>query len=127
MSAAGSDLYELLGGAEGIDAAVTDFYGRVLNDPLLRPFFEDVDVSKLQRMQHEYFSQALGGPVEYTGMDLERVHRGRGITTEHLSRFTGHLVETLVARGVSPEDADRVIARVFLMADDVVGGSAEAG
>lgn len=127
MSAAGSDLYELMGGEEGVAAAVTDFYGRVLGDPFLRPFFENVDVAKLQHMQHEYFVQALGGPAEYTGMDLEAVHRGRGITTEHLSRFTDHLVETLLGRGLSRDDADRVVHRVFLMADDIVGGDVEAG
>jgi hemoglobin len=127
MSTDGSDLYVLMGGAEGVDAAIGQFYERVMADPVLRPFFDGVAVDKLAAMQHEYFVQALGGPAVYSGGQLSEVHRGRGITTEHLSRFTDHLVDTLVARGLDLDDVHRIVDKIFLVADDVVGGDTEAG
>jgi hemoglobin len=119
--------YDQLGGAAGVDAMVGDFYRRIFADPMLRPFFESTDRDKLFRMQHEFFGAALGGPVTYSGTSLSEAHAGRGIEPRHLARFTEHLVATLRDRGLSAEDADGVVARIAMHADDIVGGGGEDG
>lgn len=120
-------LYDRLGGAEIIDGAITEFYSRVLNDPGLAPFFDGVDLDKLGRMQTEFFTVALGGPGSYAGMSLAEAHRGRGIEPHHIADFTGHLLETLLGRGMSPEVVDEVVARITVQAQEVLDSAGESG
>jgi len=120
-------LYERVGGAEAVDAMVGAFYRRVFADPDLRPFFESVDKDKLERMQRELFTAALGGPPATSPMHLRDAHAGRGIEPRHLGLFTEHLVETLRDLELPQDEADAVVARIALYSDDVLGGGGEDG
>jgi truncated hemoglobin YjbI len=56
-------LYQRLGGEAGVKKLLVAFYGNVLADPTLKPFFVDVSMDKLLRMQEEFFGAALDGDV----------------------------------------------------------------
>jgi hemoglobin len=122
-------LYERAGGEPGISKLVEDFYQRVLGDPVLAPFFVHVPMDKLRRMQVEFFASALGGPLGYSGQPLAHVHQGRGITKEHLRRFTDHLLATLETLNLSRQEVQRIYSRIALDADEVVdeNGGCEVG
>ena len=72
-------LFERMGGAEGIAELVRDMYDRVQQDPELAPFFKNVAMDRLVRMQYQFMASALDGPVDYTGAELTEIHKGRGI------------------------------------------------
>jgi hemoglobin len=116
-------LYDRIGGAPVIETLIPAFYARVLADPALSPFFKHASMDSLQGMQQQFFAMALGGPVAYTGRPLGSVHHGRGITTSHFSAFVKHLLETLSAIGISPQEADEVIARIDTFANEITGTS----
>lgn len=120
-------LFDRLGGRDAVDGAITAFYGRVLSDPELSPFFAGVDMDKLHRMQSEFFTVALGGSGSYAGMSLADAHRGRGIEPRHLSLFTGYLLDTMVERGMPTEAVDEVIARITVVGQDILEAANEAG
>lgn len=113
-------LYQRLGGERGVELLLMDFYGHVLEDPELIPFFEDVAMEKLLSMQREFFSSALGGPHTYSGRPLKDVHAGRGITLKHFQHFREHLLTTLKDAGVSADDMHDVVHRVTLMKKEVL-------
>jgi hemoglobin len=115
--------YDRIGGAAGVASLVDQFYLRVFDDPDLAPFFDQVSVDRLKRMQQELFTQALGGPLEYSGRPLREVHHGRGITMAHFQKFIGHLLDTLASLGLSPAELDDVISRLNVDADKIVGQS----
>lgn len=120
-------LYDRVGGDAAIRALVDAFYGRALGDPELAPFFMHTPVERLRRMQHEFFSAALGGPVAYSGQSIARAHFGRGIERRHFARFVGHLLDTLRERGVGEADADQIISLLDRYAPDVLGEGTHAG
>lgn len=62
MSKPGNEisLYERIGRAPAITAAVDRFYDRVLADPELKNFFNGVSRSRLKAHQFAFLSQALG-------------------------------------------------------------------
>lgn len=126
-----TNLFERIGGEAGIERLVDAFYKRVLADEALAPFFEHVPMDKLRTMQKEFFSEALGGPLFYSGRSMREVHRGRGIKKEHLRKFTQHLFEALdagkVEMGLTPQEVDAIYNRIALEADEIGGGGAEAG
>jgi hemoglobin len=120
----GSDdttLYARLGGEPGVSRLLMDFYGNVLSDPLLAPFFENVEMEKLVSMQKELFSSALGGPHTYSGRPLKEVHAGRGITLQHFQRFREHLLTTLQDAGLHTGDIHEVVRTVTAMKKEVLG------
>ena len=98
---------------------------------MLSPFFEKVNTAKLKAMQKEFFSEALGGPLFYTGRSMRDVHAGKGIKKSHLALFTGHLLSTLEDHqdqfGLSREEMDSVYDRIALEADEVAGDGTETG
>ena len=53
-----------------VNAAVERFYVRVLADPMLAPFFTDVNMERLKGHQFAFLSQALGGPQQYSGATM---------------------------------------------------------
>jgi hemoglobin len=118
-----TSLFDRIGGASAVEGLIPEFYERVLADPGLAPFFSRTDIGKLGEMQRQFFTMALGGPVAYTGRPLGHVHHGRGITGSHFARFAGHLLDTLKARGISPQEAEEVIARIDTYVNEITGAS----
>jgi len=112
--------FERLGGVAGITRLVARFYDKVLADPALSPYFADVALDKLRRMQFEFFSAALGAPVRYSGRSIMQAHSGRRITGEHFRAFVGHLDETLKEHALSDGERKAIIDRINAYADDVV-------
>lgn len=120
-------LYERIGGRPGIERLITSFYRRVLSDPLLSPFFHDTAIEKLRSMQVAFFTIALGGPEPEEMPSLNRAHRGRGIESKHLTRFTELLVETLAEEGIPEEDAQKVYERIAMYSNQVLGETSVDG
>ena len=119
--------YERIGGAKTVASLVDAFYDRVLGDPELAPFFEHADLARLLEMQRMVFSMALGGPETYEGRPLAHAHRGRGITREHLQRFTDHLFATLEEFDLSEHDRHEMIARINTYSSEILGGFGLSG
>ncbi len=120
-------LYERVGGEQVISELIHNFYDRITADPQLKPFFENTSMSKLRRMQREFFSAALDGPITYTGRPLSYIHHGRGITKRHFALYVGHLLDTLQDRGIDDQDVQDIIARINTYADEITGEMGSAG
>lgn len=117
-------LYERIGGSEAISEMVDSFYGRVLSDSNLRPFFDGVGVERLKAMQAQFFCAALDGPIEYSGGELSQIHRGMGIKRSHITRFVGHLIDVLEARdSIRSTDKMDIIFRIATYTDRILDDS----
>ncbi len=122
-----STLYERIGGEEVMRSLIAAFYDRVLADPVLEPFFHDVSMDRLRRMQREFLAAALDGPVSVSEIDIAYAHHNRGITLHHFNKFTQHLLKVLEFMGVDEDDRMEVIRRVSTYVDDVTGEVGAAG
>jgi hypothetical protein len=81
------------------------FLPQVLADPLLAPYFDDVDMDRQVAKQAAFLTMALDGPDRYTGRDPRTAHAGlAGLTDEHVDRVIGHLAQTLRELGVAEDD-----------------------
>lgn len=116
-------LFERIGGAEAVAQLVREMYDLVLQDDELSPFFANVDMQRLQRMQFEFIASALGGPVSYSGAELQGIHAHRGITPHHFAKFVGHLATAMENRGVDQADIDKMLGQMAMYRDRIVGAS----
>lgn len=121
MSDESTTLFERVGGAPGIADIVRDMYSRVLSDPELSPFFENVSIDRLRRMQFQFIASALDGPIEYTGAELNSIHRGRGITEHHFAKFCGYFADAMEAAGADRRDVDNALGRLATYKDKITG------
>lgn len=120
-------LFERVGGEQAISGLINEFYDRVVADPELKPFFKNTSMEKLRRMQFEFFSAALDGPILYTGKPLSHVHHGKGITKHHFALYVGHLIQTLQDHEINEQDMQDIISRINTYADEITGVAASAG
>lgn len=116
-------LYEKLGGAAAVDAAVDIFYRKVLSDPLINGFFEDTDMDAQRGKQKSFLTMAFGGPNNYTGKDMRQAHAhlvARGLNEDHFNAVAGHLQATLDELNVPAELANEVMGIAASTHDDVL-------
>ena len=105
-------VYRAIGGRAALVAAVDDFYGRLLTDPVLGPLFPRGAGARHRAYVVTILGEALGGPERYQGPDLVAAHRGLGISDAHFDRAAVHLVATLDALCVPRHLADPVVGIV---------------
>lgn len=122
-------LYESLGGAPAVDLAVEMFYRRMLSDPRVSDFFDDVDMERQIAKQRAFLTMAFGGPHNYSGRDMRTAHAKlvvRGLNDSHVDIVIQHLGGVLQELGVD----DALIAQVAAIAesvrDHVVGRAPES-
>lgn len=117
--------YERVGGGSAVSSVVQRFYEKVLDDELLTPYFEGVDMTLQRRHLALLVAQLLDGPAEYAGRPLDEAHRGLHITDEAYDHVVAHLVGSLHEFSVPPdivESLGEVLAEVRgLIVDDGVG------
>ena len=115
-------LYEAIGGRPALAAAVDVFYGRLIADPVLGPFFPGGVGARHRAYVVTVLGEALGGPERYRGPDIARAHRGLGISDAHFERAAGHLDATLDELGVPRRLTDRIVGIVAGLRQAVVTG-----
>ena len=119
-------IYEAIGGPTSVDAAVEDFYGRVLADPTLVGFFAGVDMDRLKRHQRAFVAAALGGPQAYVGRDMGSAHATLGITSADFDAVVGHLADTLASLDVPVDTIQQIAAALTPLKGDIVSVPASA-
>ncbi len=109
-------LFDRIGGLEAIMAAADIFYEKLLRDPLLARFFENVDIRRQNQKMVAFMARAFQGPTEYKGRDLRTAHsdlvKYHGLTDAHFDAVAVHLAATLKELDVAQDMIDEAIAIV---------------
>ena len=105
-------VYQAIGGRTALAAAVDDFYGRLLADPVLGPLFPDGAGARHRAYVVTILGEALGGPERYRGPDIAAAHGGLGITDAHFDLAAAHLYATLDGLGVPRHLSDHIVGIV---------------
>ena len=105
-------VYQAIGGRTALTAAVDDFYGRLLADPVLGPLFPGGVGPRHRAYVITILGEALGGPERYRGPDIATAHRGLGITDSDFDLAAAHLYATLDGLGVPRHLSDHIVGIV---------------
>jgi hemoglobin len=109
-------LFERLGGAEAVNAAVDIFYRKLLSDDRVSSYFDNIDMDRQIAKQKGFLTMAFGGPNKYTGKDMREGHKhlvARGLNGSHVDAVIEHLGNTLR----EPDAAEADIAQVAAIAE----------
>lgn len=109
------NLYERLGGKPAIHAVVAKMYDKILDDELLAPFFENIDVEQLRISQIAFVTYAFGGAQHFTGKGLNTAHRksvDNGLGDTHFNRVAEYLAASMRELGVTEPLINEALAIV---------------
>lgn len=101
------NLYELVGGAEGMQRLAAIFYRYVFDDPLMLPLFRDLNEDHVGRMAL-WLGEFFGGPVEHTKQrggfrTLVAVHEDLNITEAQRDRWINYMMAACEEAGMPEE------------------------
>ena len=116
-------LYERLGGYAGITAFVNDLLPRLKGDAQLGRFWQnrgDDGIEREKQLLIDYLCSSAGGPVYYTGRDMQLSHKGMNISQSDWDIFFAHAGATMQALQVPQQACDDVVAFVSSLKDDIV-------
>ena len=119
-AAAVGSMYDRIGGAPMVARIVDRLYVLILEDALLRPMFDGVDLVRVKRHMVAMLSQVLGGPRAYAGRALAEAHQALGINREQYERVGNYLIACLWIEH-APVDVTYTVGDVLTgLARDVV-------
>lgn len=119
---------ERIGGEPALQAAVDEFYSRLIVDEKLEKFFKDSDVEKLKLHQFKFLKIALTKVPTFMNVPKlmltkhERLFE-MGLDETHFDVVAGHLVGALKSLGVSDELVGEVVGVVGPLRDVFVEGA----
>jgi hemoglobin len=109
-----------LGGVDGVAAVVEDLYRRLLADPEVAPWFDDVDVARVRAHMTDFLVAVVDGPAAWAGPALWAVHAPLAVTDAAFDATASHLLDALADRSLPPELLDSVLDRVAPLRPAVV-------
>jgi hemoglobin len=119
-----TSLFDQLGGAAAVDAAVDIFYRKVLSDYRINRFFDNSDMEKQAAKQKAFLTMAFGGPNNYSGTDMRTAHAKlvkMGLNDSHFDAVMEHLTATLVELSAPPALITQVAAIAESTRADILG------
>lgn len=117
-------LFDDIGGEESVNAAISIFYDRVLDDESLAPFFSNVDMATQSRKQAAFFSALLSGESQNIAKYMALAHEkpvAQGMTDAHFDRVAKHLQDTLNELKVPQHLVEQIMSAAASLRDPVMG------
>jgi hemoglobin len=116
-----ASLYQRLGGADGIARLVDDAMAAHLQNPLLKPRFENIlDLERAKRMAREFFCTGAGGPERYTGRDMRSAHRGMNISEQEYLAAMDDIIGAMDKHELGEEAKKDVIAILYSLKGEII-------
>ncbi len=115
-------IFEKAGGFAKVSRIVSAFYDKVLESPVLAPYFEGTDMRRLIDHQTKFIAQAMGGPASYSDQELARVHARHDVTDEAFAEMVELLEEALEDFGLDDEDVETVCSAIVARKPHIVRG-----
>jgi hemoglobin len=115
--------YERLGGSSFFVRLVGAFYGRVEDDPVLRPLYPGSELGPAAERLRLFLEQYWGGPTTYSEQRghprLRMRHRPFAIDAAARERWLGHMRAALDEQALAPE-LDELLWSYFEPAADAM-------
>jgi hemoglobin len=119
-------LWERLGGVDKVTQAVDDFMAAVAADKRVdftrggKYKFDAKQLKHLRKGLIDMISQVSGGPFDYTGPDMKKVHAGMRITNREFDLSAEHFKKALEKAGAEPKAIAELMGMVESTREEIV-------
>jgi hemoglobin len=123
MTETAPSLYTRLGGYDALAAVSRELLSRLQADVQLGRFWEHRGTDGIARelqLLIDFLCANAGGPLLYTGRDMQISHAGMAISSSDWTVFMGHVQGTLQSFEVPGLERDEVVAFIESTRSDIV-------
>jgi hemoglobin len=118
-------LYERLGGQPAIQAVASGLVDRILADNRVNKWFSHAASSPENTRAYKatltaFICKSVGGPCNYTGLDMVAAHKGRGVTNEAFNAVAEDLSAVLDQLKVPAKEKGEVMTLVGSLRPSIV-------
>ena len=106
-------LYDRMGDERAVTGAVAIFYRRMLEDPKMQGYFDDINIKQQRCKMAQYLSLILSDDPAANDYDLSRAHENISITDDEFDRALEHFQQSLQTLGIAGtmlEEATYIVA-----------------
>lgn len=120
-----SNLYERLGGADGIAALVDDIVEAHMQNPAIsarfRPYRErPEELDQTKAHLRAFFGMGSGGPEQYAGRGMTEAHRGMNINAAEYMAAVDDIMSMLDKHGIDEQSKKDVLAIAYSLKDEIM-------
>jgi hemoglobin len=109
------EVYKQFGEEAGLIKLMDVFMVKLLEDPRMRPFFENSDQAKVKRHLVEQFCVILGGSCTYSGRDMKTAHAGMNINRANFNALVEDLQWAMNKQGIPFRAQNKLLAKLAPM------------
>ncbi|MGH8565165.1 MAG: group I truncated hemoglobin [Gammaproteobacteria bacterium] len=118
--AASQNLFERLGGQEGLEALVDALLVNIGADSRIKTYFNNLDQVRFKTNNVAFLCEKTGGPCNYTGGEIKRVHKSLQVTSDHFDAMMETTGKTLDEKGVAEADKKELMDLLASFKGDIV-------
>jgi hemoglobin len=116
----GTKLLEDFGGKPGLVTIMDDFMVNLLADPRTKPFFENVDQTRVKAMLVDQFCEILNGGCVYSGRSMVEAHQGMGVKESHFLALVEALQKSMDKYKVPFSSQNKLLAALAPQHRDII-------
>lgn len=116
-----TNLYQQLGGDEGLDRIVERFIVEIAFDNRVFERFADSNVERFREKITEHFCVLAEGPCVYTGDSMIDTHAGMAISDAEFNAVVENLIKAMDDTGTPLSAQNQLLARLAVLKDDIAG------
>ena len=113
-------IFERYGGFTKVSRVVMGFYDKVLDSPVLSPYFANTDMKRLIDHQTKFMAFVMGGPASYTNDHLAHVHARLDIDRPAFDEMIATMRETLEEFEMDDGDVTTVLNELRMRAPWII-------
>jgi hemoglobin len=118
--AAGTTLYEQIGGEAKMRAVVTEFVDVMEADKRINFTFANTDLEKFKKLLFEQLCNITGGPCRYTGRSMKESHEKLNVTNAQFNALAEDLYIAFERTNVPYHLQNKVVVLLAPMQRDIV-------
>jgi hemoglobin len=118
--AASQNLFERLGGQEGIEAVVDALLVNIGADSRIKHYFNNLNQVRFKANNVAFLCEKTGGPCSYTGGEIKKVHKSLQVTSEDFDAMMEDVGKTLDEKGVAEADKKELMEIMASSKADIV-------
>jgi len=122
--AASKNLFERLGGQEGLEALVDALLVNIGADGRIKRYFNNLDQVRFKTNNVAFLCEKTGGPCTYTGGEIKRVHKSLQVSSEDFNAMMETIGKTLDEKGVAEADKKELMDLMASFKADIVSSTA---
>jgi hemoglobin len=118
--AAPRNLYERLGGQDGIGAIIDALLVNIGGDSRIKLYFNNLDQVRFKTNMVAFICEKTGGPCSYTGGEIKTAHQSLQVTSEDFDAMMETIGKTLDEKGVAEADKKELMDLMASYKADIV-------